>query len=124
MPNLISHHIAVKSRDVAAAKAFYTDVLGFDIVGQIPGSEIYFIDIGGTTIELMGGEGETEAPKTGIVHMAYWVEDVDATYEELVAQGVHFTVEPKTVKDIRLAFFNDPDGNVLELFNSPTLRFK
>ena len=47
------HHIAIKATDLAKAKTFYTETLGFPIVGGIPNSEIVFINIGGTTIELM-----------------------------------------------------------------------
>jgi extradiol dioxygenase family protein len=46
---------------------------------------------------------------------------VDATYLELRDRGVTFTIEPKSVGDLRVAFFLDPDGNELELFSSPTL---
>jgi hypothetical protein len=38
-----------------------------------------------------------------------------------VGKGVSFFVEPRGVGDIRLAFFKDPDGNELEIFQSPTL---
>ncbi len=123
MAILRSHHIALRSSDFARAKAFYTETLGFDIVGQIPGSDIVFIDIGGTTIELMGG-GEappSDRPSTGLLHLAFEVDDVDTTYSELVAKGVEFHVQPRDAGDIRLAFFRDPDGNELELFCSPTL---
>lgn len=118
-----SHHIALRVRDLQAAKRFYTQILGFPVVGQIPGKEIYFIGIGGTTVELMGGaeDAEGDAPDSGFVHMAFEVDDVDATYRELVDKGVTFTTKPRNVGDIRLAFFSDPDGNTLELFRSPTL---
>lgn len=118
-----SHHIALQVRDVPVSKAFYTETLGFPVLGQIPGREIYFIGIGGTCIELMAAKPEAEfrAPQAGLVHLAFEVDDVDATYADLRAKGVKFTVEPKDVGDIRLAFFTDPDGNTLELFKSPTL---
>ena len=117
-----SHHIALKVQDVAACKAFYTETLGFPVRGQIPGREIYFIDIGGTCIELMAaGEGDPDSSARGFVHLAFEVDDVDATYRDFSAKGIRFTVEPKNVGDIRLAFFQDPDGNTLELFKSPTL---
>ncbi|NLD42129.1 MAG: VOC family protein [Chloroflexi bacterium] len=117
-----SHHIALKVKDVAASKAFYTETLGFPVNGQIPGREIYFIDIGGTCIELMAaGEGDVASQAAGFVHLAFEVDDVDATYRDFVARGITFTVEPKNVGDIRLCFFEDPDGNTLELFKSPTL---
>lgn len=126
MPKLRSHHIALKSPDYARAKGFYTQVLGFPIVGSIPGKEIVFLDIGGTTIELSEGPAPTcaDKPGCGLMHLAFEVDDVDATYAELKAKGVEFFVEPKCVGDIRLAFFRDPDGTELELFHSPTITWK
>ena len=50
-----SHHIAVKSAKFEEMKAFYSDVLGFPLVGRFPGRDVIFFDIGGTTIELIGG---------------------------------------------------------------------
>lgn len=121
--NLRSHHIALRVTDYARARQFYTEVLEMPVLGQIPGKEIEFLGIGGTTIELMGGaEPESLAkPQAGLMHLAFEVEDVDATYRELRDRGVTFTIEPKSVGDLRVAFFLDPDGNELELFSSPTL---
>jgi glyoxylase I family protein len=121
--NLSSHHVALRVTDYARARAFYTEVLELPVRGSIPGAEIEFLDIGGTTIELMGGAAPEELgkPKAGLLHLAFEADNVDAAYEELCRRGVTFTVEPKTVGDIRLAFFVDPDGNELELFASPTL---
>ena len=121
--NLRSHHIALRITDYARARQFYTEVLELPVVGQIPGKEIEFLGIGGTTIELMGGaDPESLAkPQAGLIHLAFEVEDVDATYRELRDRGVTFTIEPKSVGDLRVAFFVDPDGNELELFRSPTL---
>ena len=118
-----SHHIAMRSPNFEATKAFYTETLGFPIVGQIPGGSVVFIDIGGTTIELVPapGTGPVRKADCGLVHLALEVDDVDATYEELSSKGVAFFIQPKSVGDIRLAFFHDPDGNELELFQSPTL---
>ena len=122
MAILKAHHIALKVRDLAASKAFYTETLGFPLVGQIPGKEIYFIDIGGTTIELMSaGDGSAASQAAGFVHLAFEVDDVDATYRDLGAKGVQFASEPRAIGDIRNVFFPDPDGNSLELFQSPTL---
>ena len=121
--NLRSHHIALRVTDYARARQFYTEVLEMPVLGQIPGKEIEFLGIGGTTIELMGGaEPESLAkPQAGLIHLAFEVEEVDATYRELRDRGVTFTIEPKSVGDLRVAFFLDPDGNELELFTSPTL---
>ena len=124
MAILRSHHINVKSPKYDEMKAFYTETLGLPIVGQIPGTRVVFIDVGGTTIELGPTDATQEDPdrKTGFVHLAFEVDDVDATYEELVAKGVKFHVEPRdAISDIRMAFYRDPDGNPLELFKAPSL---
>jgi len=124
MATLKSHHIALKVKDLPACRAFYTETLGFPVVGQIPGSETCFIDIGGTRIELMAaGEGTAPAQGAGLVHLAFQADDVDATYRDLAARGVPFTIPPRSVGDIRLAFFTDPDGNTLELFHSPSFTY-
>jgi glyoxylase I family protein len=126
MSELTCHHIALRSPNYEKAKEFYTETLGLPIVGQIEGKEIVFIDIGGTTIELMSSPSpkESERPGCGFMHLAFEVDDVDAVYADLVLKGVDFFIEPKNVGDIRLAFFRDPDGNELELFHSPTLTWK
>ena len=125
MAFLGTHHIAIKSPHFDEMKTFYSDVLGFPIVGQIPGSPTTFIDIGGTTIELgMTSDAIEAPPKVGMVHLAFEVDDVDATYEELVAKGVEFHVLPGDATGLRMAFFRDPDGNALELFQSPTLTWR
>ncbi len=125
MPIGAIHHIAIKASNLAQAKIFYTETLGFPVVGSIPGSNTVFIKIGGTTIELMEGKpNSAETGGAGIVHLAFEVDDVDAAYAALVAKGVRFHVAPKSVGDIRLAFFRGPDDVELELFKSPTITWK
>jgi len=122
MAILHSHHIAIRATDYDRSKAFYTEVLGFPIKGQIPGRDVVFIDIGGTTIELSGGAtAEPQRPESGLVHLAFECDDVDATFADLSAKGVSFHIEPTGMGELRVAFFTDPDGNVLELFRSPSL---
>lgn len=120
-----SHHIALKTRHFEESKKFYTDTLGFKIVGTLGEGRILFIDIGGTTIELIGTSdpAPAEQPSVGFTHLAFQVDDVDATYADLKAKGVNFHAEPRG-EGLRTAFFRDPDGNVLELFHSPSLTWK
>lgn len=121
-----SHHIALKAIDFEAMKAFYTETLGFEILGKFPGTETVFIDIGGTTIEMgQGNASEHCTPTDGFVHLAFQVDSTRDTYAELCAKGVDsWTMEPKEVRPgIWVAFFLDPDGNALELFESSELRW-
>lgn len=118
-----SHHIALKAVKFEETKAFYTETLGMPIMAGIPGTPVVFIGLGGTTIELVPAQEAGDSPKSGFAHLAFQVEDVDAAYQELVAKGVKFHIEPRDMGDIRLAFFRDPDGNELELFCSPTIKW-
>ena len=53
-------------------------------------------------------------------HLAFYVADVDAEAARLRAAGVTFDVEPRTATgDVRLVFFRDPDGTLLELMDGP-----
>lgn len=112
------HHMAIITDNVARLREFYVDVLGLPIVGGFAGRAIIFIGVGGTAIELV----ERSARPTGgggWDHLALEVPDIDAAYAELTARGVPFHLAPKAfppeAPTVRIAFFKDPDGNVLEL---------
>lgn len=113
-----THHVALYTAGFARLRAFYVETLGLPQVGAFPGRNIAFIEAGSTAIELIerdtagGGEGRW-------AHLAFEVADIDATHAELAARGIPFQVPPKDFPEdapsVRIAFFKDPDGNVLEL---------
>lgn len=116
-----THHVALFTRNFAALEKFYTETLGFPVTKRWDDVTICFIDIGSTTIELIGRDtapAPNSEPGT-FNHLALHVEDVDAAYAELVSKGVKIRSEPKNFKEIRICFFFDPDGNVLELVEDP-----
>lgn len=115
-----THHMALLTPNFSRLCAFYRDVLNCPIRGEFPGRNIVFIDVGSTTIELVESADAGSDPATGRwAHLAFEVADVDGTYAELSALGVPFHVLPKDFPEnapsVRIAFFRDPDGNVLEL---------
>ena len=115
-----THHMALLTSDFERSRAFYVDTLDLPVSGGFPGRKIIFINVGSTTIELVENTGPATAPNaSGWIHLALEVSDVDATVEELSARGVVFHVQPKDFPEeapsVRIAFFKDPDGNVLEL---------
>lgn len=99
---------------------FYVEVLGFPQVGAFRGHPIIFIDAGTTTIELIKADAASPGAGGAWAHLAFEVDDVDATFAELIEKGVAFHVQPKGFPAdepaARIAFFKDPDGNELELF--------
>jgi catechol 2,3-dioxygenase-like lactoylglutathione lyase family enzyme len=115
-----THHIALKTTNFDAMRAFYGETLGLPLVGGFPGGNIVFFSLGDTTVELIRADGELAPPVLGFHHLAIEVEDTDAAYAELKGLGIVFHVEPKfapaDAPQARLAFFKDPDGNELELF--------
>ncbi len=89
----------------------------FSITRRWDDVNIVFIDVGSTTIELIGRDDVTAgrvALTGGWDHLALHVESVDEAFQELIAKGVKIRSEPRFV-NVRTAFFFDPDGNVLEL---------
>jgi catechol 2,3-dioxygenase-like lactoylglutathione lyase family enzyme len=96
-------------RDLAAARTFYKDKLGF--------TETYVDDDGawsklernGTEIGLAAGEPQEDG---GVAHVD--VDDVKAAAEELRAAGVEVGVVFELHGEIRLLDVFDPDGNRLQ----------
>lgn len=122
MQLLGTHHVAIFTKDLPRMEQFYTGTLGLPVTRRWDDANIIFIDVGSTTIELVGRdevEGEQQPREigtgVGINHLALHVADTDAAYAELVAKGVPILREPSNFQTVRIAFFTDPDGNVLEL---------
>lgn len=112
-----THHIGLRTPNFEAMEAFYTETLGFQVTKRWDDVKIIFIDIGSTTIELIGRDEATDHtnPTGGIDHICLQVAGVDEAFAELVEKGVKIRSEPRDFKDIRNAWFYDPDGNALEL---------
>jgi catechol 2,3-dioxygenase-like lactoylglutathione lyase family enzyme len=115
-----THHVALTTADLERMRTFYVETLGLPQVGAFPGGRTIFIDAGSTTIELGTRDGWQGSDTGSWRHLAFEVADVDEIYSELTAKGIEFHVLPRNVPPdaplCRIAFFRDPDGNDLELF--------
>lgn len=118
MEILGTHHVALRTPNFEAMEKFYTEILGLPVIRRWDEVPIIFLDIGGTTIELISSKDAAAGPVPtgGWDHIALHVASVDETYAELTGKGVEFTVLPKDVFGVRIAFFKDADGNKLEIF--------
>lgn len=122
------HHIAVICSDYDRSKAFYTGVLGLEIVREVYRAErdSWKLDLslnGQYIIELFSFPApppRASRPEAcGLRHLAFSVTDIDAAVAKLQAAGV--TVEPirtDPYTDRRFTFFSDPDGLPLELYET------
>lgn len=125
MSPLRIHHAAIICSDYARSKRFYTEVLGLRIVAETYRAErdSWKLDLAlpdGAQIELFSFPGAPPRPSwpeaQGLRHLAFVVEDLDASVASLTAAGV--AVEPVRVDELtgaRFTFFADPDGLPLEL---------
>jgi glyoxylase I family protein len=120
------HHIAIICADYERSKRFYTEILGLKIVQEIYREErkSYKLDLevgGYYQIELFSFVDPPARPSrpeaTGLRHLAFEVDDVDAAAAYLNKHGVEtepIRVDVHTQK--RFTFFADPDGLPLEFY--------
>ena len=120
-------------RDVEKCALFYRDKLGFNL-DQLERDEAYLtVGSGGgivlalKSLDLAAKQISPERirPREESVkrnHCVVFVTDVDAEYSDLSRKGVHFLSPPKTLPDgWRTAHFDDPDENLWELAQRPTV---
>lgn len=118
------HHIAIIGSDYQKSKHFYVDLLGFKIIRENYRNERddYKIDLkcGDLEIELFIIKNAPKRPSypeaLGLRHLAFYVEDVEATVTQLNKKGIK--TEPIRIDDYtnkKMTFFFDPDGLPLEI---------
>ena len=85
-----THHVAIFTQNFATMEAFYTQTLGFNVTKRWDEKNIIFINIGSTTIELIGRDTAPVAgtPPGAINHIAMHVDSLDDCYQELLDKGV------------------------------------
>lgn len=120
------HHIAIICSDYERSKHFYTQVLGFEIEQEIHRKErdSFKLDLslnGQYMIELFSfpksPERLTRPEGTGLRHLAFEVDDLEASIEELAKKGVVTeTVRIDEMTNKKFTFFSDPDDLPIELY--------
>lgn len=145
------HHTSFTVSDVDAAERFFVDNFGmvrlggglydFEYIRQIVGypdaklkiSVLGFPDAAGQShrlelIEYLAPTGEpvdTATCRPGAAHLCLEVDDIQAVYARLKAQGVRFTSAPVQVTQginagARAVYFKGPSDIALELFQLPS----
>jgi len=119
------HHIAIICSDYEKSKAFYTEILGFEILAENYRKErsSYKLDLmlnGVYCIELFSFPNPpkriSRPEASGLRHLAFTVENIENTIRELAAKNV--VCEPVRIDEFtgkRFTFFEDPDGLPIEL---------
>lgn len=141
-------HTGLTVSDLDRSVAFYRDLLGLELITQWDSSQPYLRTVVGYPdaelriallrlpegrgggpghhIELLeyrrprGSRGDANTYNPGNGHVAFMVEDLEATYTELKAEGVRFKSAPVDITHGRNAggravYFFDPDDITLEM---------
>jgi catechol 2,3-dioxygenase-like lactoylglutathione lyase family enzyme len=113
--------IALTVTDVERAIAFYRDVLGMKLLFQVPNMAFFACD--GIRLMLSGSEKPDEHYGSVIY---FKVRDIQQAHESLTQRGASFEREPHLIArmpghELWMAFFRDPDGNLLALMSEVPL---
>ena len=127
-------HTCYRILDPARSEDFYVNKLGMKKVGEM--------DLGSATNHFFAMEEDASSPMLelthnhdrtepydkgdGYAHVAFTVDGLEETVEDLKSQGIRVTLEPKTLtadgNDYRIAFIEDPDGYKIELVQQGTMK--
>ena len=113
-------HIGVCAHDPMALARWYSDVLDFQVVHAVPANRVAFVRApGGGMLEIFPAteEGVVEAKfHPGLRHLAIAVDDCAAVVSRLRSQGVSLPDEEIVDTPAQVvAFFRDPEGNLVHL---------
>jgi catechol 2,3-dioxygenase len=117
-------HIVLKVRSLERSRPFYTEVLGLEVMKELPEVKMVFLASNRRDhheIALAEVGEKAGAPKPGDVGLAHCAfrlkseEDLLDAYREFKQRGVpiSFTVNHGVTRSI---YFLDPDGNQLEVY--------
>jgi catechol 2,3-dioxygenase-like lactoylglutathione lyase family enzyme len=127
-------HVNFNVTDMARSEKFYQEILGLHVSGR-HGDSIVFMNLGqyrdGDNLmfhdialyQVPLGVTEDYRKRAGVNHTAFRLatpEDVDRAYEFLKSKGVKVLKAPITHSEDmdHCLYFEDPDGNVLEVVAS------
>ena len=131
--SMMPHHAGIRVPDLDAALSWYGDKLDLRVVGRSEANGMSFTLLGlpdhdGFRLELLHGPGSAPQPNVsddligglsvpGFNHVGLQIADVEEAVSELKRRGVKILLEPfdNAELQLRVAFFTDPWGNVIEL---------
>ena len=121
-------HVEIVTDQLERTVAFYSGVLGFtvrsrDRIDRSPiggPMDLVYLDLGGTTVELLSYEGDPVSPAPRDEHLGYRmmaleVDDMSKAVEYLEARGVGIVWGPKVRETYARAEIRDPNGFNIEL---------
>jgi catechol 2,3-dioxygenase-like lactoylglutathione lyase family enzyme len=110
--------VAIPVSDVDAAKAFYSEKVGFNLdhdMSPNEGMRVVQLTPPGSACSVVIGEGMPLGDPGSLKGVQLVVDDIDAAREALAGRGVPIgevqQLGPEGAPGSRFCFFEDPDGN-------------
>lgn len=120
-------HVGLQVKDLEASIQFYTEVLGLEFIEKQdhvdPSLKLAFLGLKDTKepiIELISGYNPNLPTEGKVHHIAFTVDNIDEEIARLKELDVTFIDEAVTTlpSGAKYIFFNGPDGEWVELFQS------
>ena len=132
-------HVCIGVSDIEASVAFYTAVLGMDVVFdvELEGAGLDSVTggaarrgrmvgglIGAAMVELLSLGAVPDSPSgphLGYTNVSFRVDDLDASYDAVRCHHPEVRADPPVdIGGVRMFFIHDPDGTPIELLELPT----
>jgi glyoxylase I family protein len=121
-------HVEIVTDQLDRTVRFYTEILGFAVKARdrleqsslgVP-IDLVYLDLGGTTVELIAYEGAAVDPAPDTEHLGYRmialeVDDMQETTDYLRTRGVDIVWGPRVRETYSRAEICDPNGYRIEL---------
>jgi len=143
------HHLGLTVSDIERSIVFYRDLLGMTLIRRRPHVDNDYVGLqtgyAGVVLNVasfkvspdslqsmeivqymnhIGDVADTATNRPGNSHLCFTVDDLNACHADLKGKGVRFKSDPVTITagpnaGGLVAYFYDPDGYTLELFQPP-----
>jgi catechol 2,3-dioxygenase-like lactoylglutathione lyase family enzyme len=116
-------HFTLPVQDLDRSIAFYSEILGLDLVAKVPDLAFFRSGKDHVVLARIDPSKQSEAvPTPRNFHHAFIVEsrDFESSLQFLASKNVEIIGEEERAQGVftgRSAYFNDPDGNVLEIID-------
>lgn len=120
-PHLGLHHVAVYVPDLAAAKQFYVDLLGYRVEWQ-PDPDNLYLSSGADNLALHRRDDVKSGQLDHIGIIVASADDVRRWHDFLAGHGVTIVAAPKQHRDGATSFYcKDPAGILVQFIHHPPI---